>query len=90
LNARTSILAAANPIHSKWNPKLPVVQNVNLPPTLLSRFDVIFLMLDQTEERRDTMLARHLVSLYLTDEEIKKRASKDVVVRCSLHILFDK
>ena len=47
-------------------------------------------MLDQTEERRDTMLARHLVSLYLTDEEIKKRASKDVVVRCSLHILFDK
>lgn len=50
-------------------------------------FDVIFLMLDQTEERRDTMLARHLVSLYLSDEEANKRLRKSVVVSCCVNRL---
>jgi DNA replication licensing factor MCM4 len=38
LNARTSILASANPQDSRYNPKKSVVQNLQLPPTLLSRF----------------------------------------------------
>jgi DNA replication licensing factor MCM4 len=37
LNARTSILASANPRESKYNPRLSVVENIQLPPTLLSR-----------------------------------------------------
>lgn len=37
LNARTSILASANPRMSQWDPKLTVVENIQLPPTLLSR-----------------------------------------------------
>jgi DNA replication licensing factor MCM4 len=80
LNARTSILAAANPIHSKWNPKLPVVQNVNLPPSLLSRFDLVFLMLDKMDERHDTMLAKHLVALYMSDDEWSRRKLNNIVV----------
>jgi len=47
LNARTAILAAANPVHSKYDPKLSVVENIQLPPTLLSRFDLIYLILDK-------------------------------------------
>lgn len=39
LNARTSILASANPIESKYNPKKSVIDNINLPPTLLSRYN---------------------------------------------------
>jgi DNA replication licensing factor MCM4 len=46
LNARTSILAAANPIESRYNPRKSVVENINLPPSLLSRFDLIYLVLD--------------------------------------------
>lgn len=38
LNARTSILASANPIESKYNPSRSIVENLNLPPTLLSRY----------------------------------------------------
>jgi DNA replication licensing factor MCM4 len=67
LNARTSVLAAANPINSRYNPQLSVVDNMNLPPTLLSRFDLIFLVLDQPNPASDRRLAKHLVSLYLKD-----------------------
>lgn len=79
LNARTSLLAAANPIHSKWNAKLSLPKNLNLPPTLLSRFDVIYLMLDKQDEGNDTMLAHHIVSLYMPpDAELQSRL-QDIV-----------
>ncbi|KAL8980892.1 MAG: hypothetical protein Q9177_005747 [Variospora cf. flavescens] len=67
LNARTSILASANPIGSKYNPDLPVPQNIDLPPTLLSRFDLVYLILDRIDEQNDRRLARHLVGMYLED-----------------------
>jgi DNA replication licensing factor MCM4 len=47
LNARTAVLAAANPKGSRYNSKKSVVDNINLPPTILSRFDLIYLMLDE-------------------------------------------
>ena len=64
LNARTSILAAANPAESQWNKKKNIIDNVHLPHTLLSRFDLIFLVLDPQDEIFDRRLAGHLVSLY--------------------------
>ncbi|KDN43338.1 MCM-domain-containing protein [Tilletiaria anomala UBC 951] len=67
LNARTSVLAAANPIGSKYNIKLPITKNIDLPPTLISRFDLVYLVLDKIDEASDRRLARHLVSLYLED-----------------------
>ena len=68
LNARTSILASANPVGSKYNPNLPVPQNIDLPPTLLSRFDLVYLILDRVDETNDRRLARHLLSMYLEDK----------------------
>lgn len=64
LNARTAILAAANPVNSRYNPQMSVVDNIKLPPTLLSRFDLIYLVLDNQNEQSDRRLANHLVSLY--------------------------
>ncbi|XP_076000568.1 DNA replication licensing factor MCM4 [Genypterus blacodes] len=69
LNARTAVLAAANPIESQWNPKKTTIENIQLPHTLLSRFDLIFLMLDPQDEAYDRRLAHHLVSLYYQSEE---------------------
>ncbi len=69
LNARTSILAAANPIDSKWAKNKTIVENIQLPHTLMSRFDLIFLILDPEDETYDRRLATHLVSLYHTCEE---------------------
>jgi len=64
LNARTSILASANPLESRYNPNLSVVENIKLPPTLLSRFDLIYLILDSPNADQDRKLAQHLVGLY--------------------------
>ena len=64
LNARASIFAAANPVDSRYNPKLSVVENIQLPPTLLSRFDLIYLILDHADRDADRRLAQHIVKLY--------------------------
>lgn len=76
LNARTSILASANPIGSKYNPNLPVPQNIDLPPTLLSRFDLVYLVLDRIDEQNDRRLARHLVGMYLEDTPANAAANE--------------
>lgn len=47
LNARTSVLAAANPKTSRYDPRASIVDNINLPPSLMSRFDLIYLLLDK-------------------------------------------
>ncbi|KAH9936704.1 MCM2/3/5 family-domain-containing protein [Amylocystis lapponica] len=67
LNARTSILAAANPVGSKYNMNETITRNIDLPPTLISRFDLLYLVLDTVDEALDRRLAQHLVSLYLED-----------------------
>ncbi|CAE7282628.1 MCM4 [Symbiodinium sp. KB8] len=69
LNARTSVLASANPLESRYNPRLSVVENVQLPPTLLSRFDLIYLVLDRCDAESDRRLANHIVSLYFDGDE---------------------
>ncbi|KAA1101288.1 hypothetical protein PGT21_015688 [Puccinia graminis f. sp. tritici] len=67
LNARTSVLAAANPVGSKYNLAWPITKNIDLPPTLISRFDLLYLVLDKVDEASDRKLAKHLVALYLED-----------------------
>ncbi|KAF6100148.1 minichromosome maintenance complex component 4 [Phyllostomus discolor] len=80
LNARTSVLAAANPIESQWNPKKTTIENIQLPHTLLSRFDLIFLMLDPQDEAYDRRLAHHLVALYYQSEEQVEEEFMDMAV----------
>ncbi|KAJ1948903.1 MCM DNA helicase complex subunit [Linderina macrospora] len=79
LNARCSILAAANPVDSRWNRDLSIVENMNLPPTLVSRFDLVFIVLDTVDETMDRRLARHIVGLYAddTDQDADAAAAND-------------
>lgn len=64
LNARTAILAAANPVYGRYNKNLKPHENINLPAALLSRFDIIFLLLDQADSKLDTQLAIHVTSVH--------------------------
>lgn len=65
LNARCSILASCNPIESKYNLKKSIIDNLYLPSTLLSRFDVVCLLIDKSDELNDKNVAEHIVSMYL-------------------------
>ncbi|KAL6211507.1 hypothetical protein ACLB2K_016731 [Fragaria x ananassa] len=76
LNARTSVLACANPSGSRYNPRLSVIDNIHLPPTLLSRFDLIYLILDKADEQTDRRLAKHIVALHF---ENPKTVQQDVL-----------
>ncbi|CAK9211657.1 unnamed protein product [Sphagnum troendelagicum] len=78
LNARTSVLACANPSGSRYNPRLSVIDNIQLPPTLLSRFDLIYLVLDKPDEQNDRRLARHLVALHYEVPEAPKQEALDL------------
>ncbi|CAG8482362.1 10859_t:CDS:2 [Funneliformis mosseae] len=64
LNARTSILAAANPLYGRYNIKKSPTQNINLPAALLSRFDILFLILDKHNVEDDTKLAEHVAHVH--------------------------
>lgn len=65
LNARTSILAAANPLYGRYNPKISPVENINLPAALLSRFDILFLILDTPSRETDEELGRHVTFVHM-------------------------
>merc|ERR1711881_815513 len=64
LNARVSILAAANPAFGRYNPKKSVEQNVQLPAALLSRFDLIWLIQDKAHRENDLKLANHIAYVH--------------------------
>ncbi|KAI9808306.1 MAG: Mcm2-7 hexameric complex component [Sarcosagium campestre] len=68
LNARTSILAAANPLYGRYNPRIAPVDNINLPAALLSRFDVLFLILDTPSRDADEELARHVTYVHMNNK----------------------
>ena len=66
LNARTSILAAANPIYGKYDPFKNIHENVNLPIPLLTRFDLIFVVRDIPTPQQDREIAQHILSQHGT------------------------
>jgi replicative DNA helicase Mcm len=65
LNARSSILAAANPAFGRYVPQRTIAENIQeLPVTILSRFDLIFTLLDRPEEGRDRSMTEHILKLH--------------------------
>jgi len=62
LPARTAIIAAANPIGGHYNKSKTVAENLKLSPALLSRFDIIFIMIDKPDEEHDLFLSEHIMN----------------------------
>lgn len=64
LNARVSILAAANPAYGRYNPRRTIEQNIQLPAALLSRFDLLWLIQDKPDRVNDLRLAKHITFVH--------------------------
>ena len=72
LPAKTSILAAANPKFGKYDPAESLGENINVPPALLSRFDMIWLIKDKVDLHVDMAKANHILNTYSDDVAIEK------------------
>ncbi len=64
LNARTAILAAANPSLGRYDSYKTVAENINLPVTILSRFDLIFVLKDVPEKELDEKMSTHILEIH--------------------------
>ncbi|KEY66613.1 hypothetical protein S7711_01907 [Stachybotrys chartarum IBT 7711] len=82
LNARTSILAAANPVGGRYNRKTTLRSNINMSAPIMSRFDLFFVVLDECNEAVDRHLAEHIVGIHqLRDEAVEPEFSTEQLQR---------
>jgi len=82
LNARTSILAAANPIGGRYDRKKTLRANVQMSAPIMSRFDLFFVVLDECDERTDFNIAKHIVNVHrYQDEAINPEFSTETLQR---------
>ncbi len=75
LRAATSVLAAANPKFGRFDPYQSVAQQIDLPPTLINRFDIIFTLRDIPNRKKDELIATHVL------KEHKKEAEEMLISR---------
>uniref|UniRef100_M4AV54 DNA replication licensing factor MCM6 n=1 Tax=Xiphophorus maculatus TaxID=8083 RepID=M4AV54_XIPMA len=86
LNARTSILAAANPVSGRYDRSKSLKQNVNLTAPIMSRFDLFFILVDECNEVTDYAIARRIVDLHSrVEESVDRLYSLDEIRR---YLLF--
>ncbi len=64
LNARTAVLAAANPALGRYEPHRTVAENISLPVTILSRFDIIFVLRDVPNREADAKMTQHILEIH--------------------------
>lgn len=65
LNSRAAVLAAANPVFGRYDDARSAADNIDLLPTILSRFDLIFIVRDVRNEARDTEIAKHVMRVHM-------------------------
>jgi len=70
LNAKTAVLAAANPKFGRFNPDEMVAKQVNLAPSLINRFDALFILRDLPNKERDERIASHVLSEHRQDMKL--------------------
>ncbi|BEI81572.1 hypothetical protein CcaverHIS002_0207320 [Cutaneotrichosporon cavernicola] len=65
LNSRTSVLAAANPVFGRYDDMKSPGENIDFQTTILSRFDMIFIVKDEHNESRDMKIAKHVMDIHM-------------------------
>lgn len=84
LNARTSILAAANPINGRYDRSKSLQQNIHLSAPIMSRFDLFFILVDECNEITDYAIARKIIDLHSNIEDqqqVEQVYTRDDVLR---------
>ena len=74
LKSRCALLGAANPKYGRFDDFVPIGEQINMPASLLSRFDLIFVMTDKPEQKRDSAIAEHILKAHGIGELIAQHA----------------
>ncbi|KAI9850844.1 MAG: minichromosome maintenance protein 5 [Vezdaea acicularis] len=80
LNARTSVLAAANPIFGRYDDLKTPGENIDFQTTILSRFDMIFIVRDEHEKGRDERIARHVMGIHMGGRGLEEQVEAKISV----------
>ena len=80
LNARTSVLAAANPIFGRYDDLKTPGENIDFQTTILSRFDMIFIVRDEHERGRDERIARHVMGIHMGGRGIEEQVEAEIPI----------
>ncbi|TVY78204.1 DNA replication licensing factor mcm5 [Lachnellula suecica] len=80
LNARTSVLAAANPIFGRYDDLKTPGENIDFQTTILSRFDMIFIVKDDHDRNRDETIARHVMNIHKGGHGAEEQAESEISV----------
>ncbi|KAJ8514928.1 hypothetical protein ONZ45_g7590 [Pleurotus djamor] len=75
LNSRTSVLAAANPVFGRYDEGRSPGENIDFQTTILSRFDMIFIVKDEHNEQRDRMIAKHVMNIHMNRQNVEEGGS---------------
>ena len=68
LKSRCAVLGAANPKLGRFDPSIPFVEQINMPPTLISNFDLVFVLQDAVDVEFDSMLSKHVIGVHRAGE----------------------
>ncbi|KAL9617632.1 MAG: hypothetical protein Q9160_007598 [Pyrenula sp. 1 TL-2023] len=80
LNARTSVLAAANPIFGRYDDLKSPGENIDFQTTILSRFDMIFIVRDDHDRNRDETIAKHVMGIHMGGQGVEEQVQAEVPV----------
>lgn len=80
LNARTSVLAAANPIFGRYDDMKTPGENIDFQTTILSRFDMIFIVKDEHERGKDERMAKHVMGIHMGGRGVEDQAESEIPV----------
>lgn len=78
LKSRCALLGAANPKYGRFDDFVPIGDQINMPPSLLSRFDLIFVLTDKPEHERDLAIAEHILKAHSVGELIAQHAKEPI------------
>lgn len=79
LRAETTVLAAANPKLSRFDPYTPIPAQIDLPPTLINRFDLIFPIRDLPDRDTDEKIAGHILKIYREKESLERPVEPELM-----------
>ena len=86
LRAETTVLAAANPKHGRFDPYAPISSQINMAPTLINRFDLIFPIKDIPNPERDAKIASHVLELQQKPDSLVPELSPEILRKYILYV----